>query len=160
MAGRQRYWKIEPGEVGSFSYNESKLLNWDIKCSKKSDASAFVGVFAYRNGTPVGYESVKGISYYHNHIDDGELKLVSAMLKKDHGGDVTEHSNRTIIKGSSVPYSGPELGALARKLESLLDAKAVITLEFEGLTQDEQDSAGLPPTKLLPVPGPKSRNGV
>lgn len=158
MVDRQRYWKLEPDEVAKFGYNESKMLNWDIKCTKE-DGVSFVGAFAYRNGIPVEYESVKGVGFYHNQIDDKQRDAVSEMLKKKFGGSVENiSSNRTLLRESNAPYSGKDVGELALELESLIDGHSVITLEFEGLTQDEQDSSGLPSTKLLPIPG--ARDGA
>lgn len=156
MADRQRYWKLGAGEVASLAYDGAKLLNWDVRCSM-GDGSSLVGVFAYRRGTPVGYESVAGVSYYHNHVDAETRGRVTSELRSRYGGRPEEHSDRVILRGSEVPYSGAEIGSLARALESALGAEAVVTLEFEGLTQDEQEAAGLPAAKLLPIAGTRSR---
>ncbi|MCY4253064.1 MAG: hypothetical protein OXD41_07200 [Thaumarchaeota archaeon] len=158
MGDRQRYWKLGAGEVEGLSYAEAKLINWDVRCSM-GDGSALVGVFAYRHGTPVGYESVSGVSYYHNHVDDDARKRVTAELRSRYGGKPEEHSERVILRGSEVPYSGAGIASLARALESMLGAEAVIPLAFAGLTQDEQAAAGLPPSKLLPIVGTRSRGG-
>lgn len=158
MADRQRYWKLGADEVAGLAYAEEKLLNWDVRCSM-DDGSSLVGVFAYRHGTPVGYESVRGVSYYHNHVDAEARKRVTSELRSRYGGRPEEHSDRVILRGSEVPYSGAEIGSLARALESALGAEAVVTLEFEGLTQDEQEAAGLPPAKLLPIVGTRPRGG-
>ena len=153
MKDRQRYWKLDSAELESLTYNESKLLNWEIKCTKKNNDESFVGAFAYRGGIPLGYETIKGVAFYHNRINDTEKNSVSDIIKKEYGGNAEDHSNRVIIRDSTVPYSGAAVGALSRKLEELIDGKSIITLEFEDLTQAEQDSAGLPATKLLPIPG-------
>ena len=42
---------------------------------------------------------------------------------------------------------------LAKDLESKFKVKASISIEFEDLAEDEKEQAGLPPAKLLPVPG-------
>lgn len=157
MADRQRYWKLEPSEVEKFAYNESKMINWEIKCVK-DDGVSFVGVFAYRHGIPLGYESVMGIGIYHNYIGDAERGDIVQMIKKKHGGNAEDHSNRTLVRDATMPYSGAEICALAQSAESIINGKSIITLEFEGLTEDEQQSAGLPPTKLLPIPG--AHNGA
>ncbi|MCH7877123.1 MAG: hypothetical protein IIA20_02630, partial [Thaumarchaeota archaeon] len=58
---RTRYWKITSDEMDNFSYDENKLLNWEIKCIREPEVEAhFIGVFMYRNGTAYDYESVKG----------------------------------------------------------------------------------------------------
>ncbi len=66
---RSRYWKITSDEISEFNYDESKLLNWEIKGIREPDSEAhFIGLFQYRNGTPFDYESIKGICYFHNNI--------------------------------------------------------------------------------------------
>ncbi len=152
MADRQRYWKLEPDEVAGFTYNESKMLNWEIKCTK-DDGVSFVGAFAYKHGIPVEYESIIGVGLYHNNIDDAQKNDIVRMLKKKYGGSIEDYSNRIIVHDAAIPYSGPEICELGRELESMIDGKSIISLEFEGLTQDEQDNSGLPATKLLPVTG-------
>ena len=80
---RARYWKLTADEVQTFSYNEEKLLNWDIKCVREPEEEAiFVGVFMYRNGSPFDYEIVKGVAYFHNHIKREELPEITKFLKK------------------------------------------------------------------------------
>ena len=70
---RMRYWKITAKETDDFDYDESKLLNWEIKCIREPEEEAhFIGVFMYRNGTAYDYESVKGIYYFYNNIDRNE----------------------------------------------------------------------------------------
>ena len=63
--GRSRYWKITSDEmVNGFSYDESKLLNWEIKCIREPEVDAiFIGVFMYKHCTAYDYESVKGICF-------------------------------------------------------------------------------------------------
>lgn len=151
--GRSRYWKLTAGEMGGFSYDESKLLNWEIKCAREpEDEARFVGVFMYRNGTAYDYESVKGICYYHNNIGRKELPSITSFLHKKFGGKEMEKGERVFLKGSDEVYSSAEIGALAAELESFLGAKAVISLEFEGLTNEQLKDAGLPESKLLPIP--------
>lgn len=157
MADRQRYWKLEPDEVEKFTYNESKILNWEIKCTKDDNVSV-VGIFAYKNGIPLEYESIMGIGLYHNYIDDQEKDNAAQMIKKKYGGEIKDYSNRVIINGAKIPYSGIDICAIAHDIESLINGKSIITLEFEGLTQDEQENSGLPSTKLLPIPG--AHNGA
>ncbi len=151
---KQRYWKITPDEIEKFVYNEDKLLNWEIKCVKDPEEEArFIGVFLYRNGTPFDYESVKGITYYHNNIPRSELSSVTKFLQDRFGGKEMEKSERIFLKGSREIYSGKEIAALAREIETNFNTKAVITLEFKDLTQEEMKGGGLPESKLLPIPG-------
>ena len=151
---KQRYWKITPDEIEKFVYNEVKLLNWEIKCVKDPEEEArFIGVFLYRNGTPFDYESVKGITYYHNNIPRSELSSVTKFLQDRFDGKEMEKSERIFLKGSREIYSGKEIAALAREIETNFNTKAVITLEFKDLTQEEMKDGGLPESKLLPIPG-------
>lgn len=150
---RARYWKLTAGEVSGFGYDQEKLLNWDIKCVREPEEEAvFVGVFMYRNGTPFGYESVRGVTYYHNHISRDELPGITKFLRGKFGGDQMEKGDRIFLKGSREIYSGPEIGGLAGDLEKFLKATATITLEFKDFDEDEMTAAGLPAAKLLPIP--------
>ena len=46
---RMRYWKITAEETDNFDYDESKLLNWEIKCIREPEEEAhFIGVFMYK----------------------------------------------------------------------------------------------------------------
>lgn len=151
--GRSRYWKIEPPEMDSFSYDEARLLNWEIKGVREpEDEARFVGVFMYRNGTPYDYESVKGVCYYHNNIPRKELPRITGFLQKRYGGKEVTKGDRVFLRGSREVFSGAEIGGLARALESEFGLRAVISLEFDGMTQEQLKEAGLPEAKLLPIP--------
>ena len=150
---RLRYWKLTIEEVKKLSYNESKVLNWEIKCTREPEEDAkFVGVFLYKNGTPKDYETVKGITYYHNNIDREELPEITKFLKNKFGGKDVEKGERVFLEGSKEIYSGKEIAELAQELESKLNAKAIITIEFRDISEQEQRDAGLPEGKLLPIP--------
>jgi len=148
-----RYWKLTIEEVEKLSYDESKVLNWEIKCIREPEEEAkFVGVFLFKSGTPKDYESVKGITYYHNNIDRGELSKITKFLKNKFGGKDVEKGERVLLEGSKEIYSGKEIGELAKELESKLNAKAIISIEFQDISEQEQKDAGLPEGKLLPIP--------
>jgi len=150
---RMRYWKLTIEEVEKLSYNESKVLNWEIKFTREPEEDAkFVGVFLYKNGTPKDYESVKGITYYYNNIDRKEIPGITQYLKKKYGGKDVEKGERIFLEGSKEIYSGKEIAELAQELESILKAKAVITIEFQDISEQEQNESGLPEAKLLPIP--------
>jgi len=150
---RSRYWKLEPDEMNLFSYDESKLLSWEIKCVKNpEDEARFVGVFMYRNGTPYDYESVRGVCYYHNNISRKELPSITGFLHDRFGGKEMEKGERIFLANSTEIYKPSEISSLAIELEKNLDAKAIISLEFEGPSQEELKEAGLPEAKLLPIP--------
>ncbi len=150
---RMRYWKLTIEEVEKLSYDESKVLNWEIKFTREPEEDAeFVGVFLYKNGTPKDYETVKGITYYHNNIDRKELPEITKFLKNKYGGKHVEKGERVFLEGSKEIYSGKEISELAKELESKINAKAVITIEFQDISEQEQKDAGLPEAKLLPIP--------
>ncbi|MDC8438264.1 MAG: hypothetical protein LV468_04605, partial [Candidatus Nitrosotenuis sp.] len=74
---RHRYWKLTADEIASSQYDPSKVLNWEIKGIKEpEDEAIFIGLFLYRNGTPLGYESVKGMAFYHNNVKKDEVSEV------------------------------------------------------------------------------------
>ncbi len=151
---RSKYWKLTIDEVGKLTYDSNKVLNWEIKCSREPEEDAiFIGVFLYRNGTPVGYESVKGIAYFYNNIERNELPEITKFLKKKFDGNDIEKGDRVILKGSKEIYSGKEIAELAKELESKFNTKSVITIEFQDFTEEAQKEAGLPESKLLPIPG-------
>ena len=154
MLARSRYWKITPDELGDFSYDEDKLLNWEIKCVKEPESEArFIGVFLYRHGTAYDYESVKGITYYHNNIPRQDLPSITKFLQNRYNGKEMEKGERIFLKDSKEIYSPKDLADLAKNMEQKFNTKAVISLEFEDLTQEELKDAGLPEAKLLPIPG-------
>ena len=150
---RMRYWKLTIEEVEKLSYDESKVLNWEIKCTREPEEEAkFVGVFLYKNGTPKDYEAIKGITYYYNNIDRNELSGITKFLKNKFGGNDVEKGERIFLEGSKEIYSGKDIAELAEELESKLNAKAVITIEFQDISEQEQKDSGLPEAKLLPIP--------
>ena len=151
---KQRYWKITPDEIEKFTYDENKILNWEIKCIRDPEEKAiFIGLFLYRHGTPFDYESVKGITYYYNNIPRSELPSITKFLQDRYGGKVLEKGDRIFLKGSKEIFSGKEIATLAREMEKNFNTKAVISLEFDGLTLEEIKESGMPESKLLPIPG-------
>ena len=151
--GRSRYWKITSDEMDDFSYDESKLLNWEIKCVREPEVeNIFIGVFMYRYGTAYDYESVKGICFYYNNIDREEVPKITNFLKGKFDGKEMEKGERIFLKDSREIYSGKDIGDLAKEMESKFNTKAIISLEFEDLTAEQLKEAGLPEAKLLPIP--------
>ena len=63
-----------------------------------------------------------------------------------------EKGERVFLKDSKEIYSGKEIAELAREMESKFNSKAVITIEFQDISENEQKEAGLPEEKLLPIP--------
>jgi hypothetical protein len=150
---RMRYWKLTSDEMGDLKYDESKLLNWEIKCIREpEDEAHFIGVFMYRDGTAYDYESVKGICFFYNNIDLEEVPKITKFLQGKYNGKELEKGERILLKGSDEIYSSQDIGQLAKEMESEFNTKAVISLEFEGITQEELKEAGMPEAKLLPIP--------
>jgi len=151
---RSRYWKITSDEMDGFSYDESKLLNWEIKCVREPEEEAhFIGVFMFKHGTAYDYESVKGICFYYNNIDRKEVPLITSFLKGKFNGKEMTKGDRILLKDSKEIYSSKDIGELAKEMETKFNTKAIISLEFENLTTDELKESGLPEAKLLPIPG-------
>jgi len=150
---RSRYWKITSDEMDGFAYDESKLLNWEIKCIREPEEKAiFIGVFMYKHGTAYDYESVKGICFYYNNIDLKEVQKITSFLQGKYNGKQMEKGERIFLKGSKEIYSSKDIGDLAKEMESKFNTKAVISLEFEDLTTEQLKESGLPEAKLLPIP--------
>jgi len=153
IMARMRYWKLTPDETSSINYDESKLLNWEIKCIREpEDEAHFIGVFMYRNGTAYDYESVKGICYFYNNIDSEEIPTITKFLQDKYNGKEMEKGERIMLKGSKEIYSGKDIGNLAKEMEIKFNTKAVISLEFDDITQEQLKELGLPEAKLLPIP--------
>lgn len=149
---RSRYWKLTSDEVETFTYNEGKLLNWEIKAIREpNEDNIFIGIFLFRDGTPFDYESIKGITYYYNNIQSSEVSNITKFLKNKFGGKEMKKGERIFLSGSKVIYSGKEIGSLAKEFDSKFNTKSIISLEFENLTDDERQESGLPDSKLLPI---------
>ena len=148
-----RYWKISAEDTDTFDYDESKLLNWEIKCIREPEVDAhFIGVFMYRNGTAYDYESVKGICYFHNNIDRKELPEITKFLQSKFEGKEMEKGDRIILKDSKEIFSSKDIGKLAKEMEIKFNTKATISLEFEDISAEQLKEAGMPESKLLPIP--------
>lgn len=153
---RQRYWKLTADEISKADYDQSKVLNWEIKGVKESeDQAIFIGVFLYKSGTPHDYDSVKGIALYHNNVKRSEVGEVTKFLKDKFGGTEKEKGERILLEGSKELYSGKEIGQLAKDLEARFKLKAIISIEFQDITEEERKKSGLADAKLLPIPGNK-----
>ncbi len=151
---RSRYWKITSDEMDGFTYDESKLLNWEIKCIREPEEKAqFIGVFMYKHGTAYDYTPVKGICYFYNNIDREEIPLITSFLKGKYDGKELEKGERIFLKDSKEIYSSKDIGDLAKEMETKFNTKAIISLEFEDLTTEQLKESGMPEAKLLPIPG-------
>ena len=151
---RSRYWKLTADEVENITHNPDKVLNWEIKGIRKPEEEAkFIGIFMYRHGTPLGYEAKKGIVYYFNNIDRKETTEITKFLQNRYGGEKIEKDERVFLDGSKEIYEGKEIAELARALDEKFDTTSVISIELEGVTQEQLNEWGYPNAKLLPIPG-------
>lgn len=154
MGVRSRYWKITSDEISKAEFDPGKVINWEIKGIKEpEDDAIFVGVFMYRKGTPRDYEEVKGIAMYHNNLKKDQVNEISKYIKDKFGGDQKEKGERIFFEGSKEIYSGKDIGALAKEMESKFKMNAVISIEFDDITEEERKKSGLADAKLLPIPG-------
>jgi hypothetical protein len=150
---RCRYWKLTVDEVEKLRYDPAKVLVWEIKGIREPEQDAkFIGVFLYRNGTPMDYTPVKGIVFYHNNIERKEIPEITKFLRKKFGGKDTEKGERIFLKESKEIYTGKEIADLAKEMKSNFSVNPVITIEFQDISEQEQKDAGLPEEKLLPIP--------
>ena len=152
--GRSRYWKLTADEVEKLTHNPDKILNWEIKGVRKPEEEAkFIGVFIYRNGTPLDYELKNGIVYYYNNIDRDEIPEITKFLEKRYGGEKIEKGERIFLDGSKEIYAGKEIADLARALDERFNTTSAISIELEDVTQEQLKEWGYPDAKLLPIPG-------
>ena len=148
-----RYWKLTYDDVEKLTYNPDKILNWEIKCVREPEVEAkFIGVFLYRYGTPLDYDSKKGIVYYYNNIERKELPSITKFLKNRFNGNVVEKGERIFLEGSNEIYDPKEIANLAKDLESELNANPIISMELHDTTQEQLKDWGFPEAKLLPIP--------
>ncbi|NHH98847.1 hypothetical protein DYY66_0186 [Candidatus Nitrosotalea sp. FS] len=149
---RLRYWKLTVDDVRKAEYDPKKVLIWEIKCPK-DDKGAVFGVYSYRNGTPWDYESIKGIVFYHNMIEQEEVDRITKFLKEKFGGEPAEKSSRIFLKGSREIYSPKEIADLAVQLGDNFEVSTELTIELENFSVPEQEKSNLPAGKILPIPG-------
>ena len=148
-----RYWKLTIEDMEKVTHDESKVLNWNIKCIRGPEENAeFFGVFLYKAGTPHDYEAKKGMTYYYNNIERDELPPITKFIKNKFGGDETEKGERVFLVGSKEIYSGKDIAKFAKELQDEFTINPIITIELHDTTQEKLKDWGYPEAKLLPVP--------
>jgi len=148
-----RYWKLTIEDMEKVAHDESKVLNWDIKCIRGPEENAeFFGVFLYKAGTPHDYETKKGMTYYYNNIERDELPPITKFIKNKFGGDEIEKGERVFLVGSKEIYSGKDIAKFAKELQDEFTINPIITIELHDTTQEKLKDWGYPEAKLLPVP--------
>ena len=63
-----------------------------------------------------------------------------------------EKGDRIILKGSDEIYSATDIADLAKGMEAKFNVKAVISLEFGGITAEALKEAGLTRSKITTNP--------
>ena len=148
-----RYWKLTIEDMEKVTHDDSKVLNWDIKCIRGPEENAeFFGIFLYKAGTPHDYESKKGMTYYYNNIERDELPPITKFIKNKFGGDEIEKGERIFLVGSKEIYSGKDIAKFAKELQDEFTINPIITIELHDATQEQLKDWGYPESKLLPVP--------
>jgi hypothetical protein len=150
---RLRYWRLAAEDVLEATYPPEKANHWDIKCMQ-GEYQHF-GVFWYRYGTPFDKEPVHGICFYYNEISEESIKTLKEFLGGKYGGNPIGRKSRVFLQGSQE-FSDPQsIGTLAKEISMKFNAPTEITIEFEKVTQQEQEQNEfkLPPKKALPITG-------
>jgi hypothetical protein len=151
---RLRYWKMAADELIDANYPVEKANHWEIKCTVEEHRH--FGVFWYRYGTPYDKEPIHGLCFYHNEIPLHIVREITEFLQSKAGGRILYRKTRVFLQGSNE-FSDPRaIANLAKELSSKFNVPAEITIEFEKVTQEEQEKNifRLPSNKMLPIVGP------
>ena len=81
------------------------------------------------------------------------MPSITGFLQGKFNGKEMEKGERIFLKDSKEIYASKDIGGLAKEMETKFNTKAIISLEFEDLTQEQLKDSGLPEAKLLPIPG-------
>jgi hypothetical protein len=150
---RLRYWRLAAEDVLGATYPTEKANHWEIKCMQ-GEYQHF-GVFWYRYGTPFDKETVHGICFYYNEIPEESIESLKDFLSGKFGGTPIRRKTRVFLQGS-LEFSDPKsIGILAKDLSIRFSAPTEITIEFEKVTQQEQEENefNMPLKKALPITG-------
>jgi hypothetical protein len=150
---RLRYWRLAAEDVLGATYPPEKANHWDIKCMQ-GDHQHF-GVFWYRYGTPFDKEPIHGICFYYNEISEESINTLKDFLISKYGGTPIRRKSRVFLQGSQEFSDPKSIGTLSKEISMKFDAPIEITIEFEKVTQQEQEQNEfkLPPKKALPIAG-------
>jgi hypothetical protein len=150
---RLRYWRLAAEDVLGSTYPPEKANHWDIKCMQ-GDYQHF-GVFWYRYGTPFDKEPIHGICFYYNEIPEESINTLKDFLVSKYGGSPIRRKSRVFLQGSQEFSDPKSIGTLSKEISMKFNAPTEITIEFEKVTQQEQEQNEfkLPPKKALPIAG-------
>jgi hypothetical protein len=150
---RVRYWRLAAEDVLGAAYPPEKANHWDIKCVQ-GEYQHF-GIFWYRYGTPFDKEPIHGICFYYNEIPEESINTLKDFLISKYGGSPIRRKSRVFLQGSQEFSDPKSIGSLSKEIGIKFNAPVEITIEFEKVTQQEQEQNEykLPPKKALPIAG-------
>jgi hypothetical protein len=150
---RLRYWRLTAEDVLGAAYPPEKANHWEVKCIQ-GEYQHF-GVFWYRYGTPFDKEPVHGICFYYNEIPEESIQMIKDFLSNKFGGTPIHRKTRVFLQGSQEFSDPKSIGILAKEISTKFSAPTEVTIEFEKVTQQEQEENvfNMPPKKALPIAG-------
>jgi hypothetical protein len=150
---RLRYWRLGITDVLKAKYPIEKANHWEIKCMQ-GEYQHF-GVFWYKFGTPYDKEPVHGICFYYNEIPQKTVEEIIQLLHSKFGGKILYRQTRVFLQGSKEFADPKSVGTLANELSLKFNSPVELTIEFEKVTNEEQEknSYNLPSGKILPIVG-------
>ena len=144
---RMFYWHLTPQEVSSTTYPVEKMVHWEIRCGFSEES--YFSVFWFKMGIPYDKEPINGIAMYAVECSEETVTTLEDYLKNTLGGSIVRKSPRTFLSGAKVTLDNKFIADLAMQLTRRFDAGSEIWLEFDDLTEDEQQR--LFPSKSLPI---------
>lgn len=113
------------------------------------------GIFWFRYGTPLDKEPVHGICFYYNEIPEESTQKLLDFLGNKFGGTPIRKKTRVFLQGSQEFSDPKSIATLAKETSTKFNVPAEITIEFEKVTEQEQEqnAFNMPPKKALPIAG-------
>jgi hypothetical protein len=151
---RLRYWRLAADDVLEATYPPEKVNHWEIKCMQ-GEYQHF-GVFWFRYGTPFDKEPVHGICFYYNEIQEESIQKLLDLLQSKFGGTLLRKKTRVFLQGSKEFSDPKSIAILAKEISTRFNVPSEITIEFEKVTQQEQErnAFNMPSKKALSIAGP------
>jgi hypothetical protein len=151
---RMRYWHLDIREVLNAKYPIEKANHWEITCMFGENQR--FGIFWFKYGIPYDKEPVRGLCFYYNEIPQKTIQEMIDFLQSRFGGKILYRQTRVFFQGSNEFADPKSVGILANELSLRFNVPVEITIEFEKITQQEQEGniLNLPSDKALPIVGP------
>jgi hypothetical protein len=98
---------------------------------------------------------ISGICFYYNDIPQEKVQQLLDFLQQKYGGKVLYRHSRVFLQGSKEFNDKNEIANLANEISTKFNGPIEITLEFEKVTQEEQEqnTFNFPAGKVLPIAG-------